>query len=85
MRACEYTTFQLDLYLLSGYLNNFILYHFHIHVNYLIATKLEEGLVKIVKSTIETLSWFLLISLSTSFRVSSSSWPVHSSQLFHCL
>ena len=48
MVASAYTSFRLDLYQLSGYLNSFILCHFHIHVHYLIATKLEEGVVKIV-------------------------------------
>ena len=38
---------------LSGYLNSFILCHFHIiHANYLIATKSVEGVIKIVNSTI---------------------------------
>ena len=68
MMASVYMTLRLDLYQLSGYLNSFILCHFHIHVHYLIATKLEEGVVNIVNYMIEILSCFLLISLSSSFR-----------------
>ena len=69
MRVCAYTTFKLDLYPLSDYLNSSILCHFHIRVNYLIATKLKEGVVNIVNSTIETSSCFLLISPSTPLKV----------------
>ena len=54
-------TLRLDLYQLSGYLNSFILCHFHIHIHYLIAAKLEEGVVNIVKLHDRNIELLLII------------------------